>query len=106
MEAGVETQLTMANRRGGRPSKKDLVIQTMEGPMEPRRLDVPEHLSIESVDYYKQPNCIHYEKCMNYAARCMWNQFHCRECGAFDPIPDEEQLKFAASLPVDLKTIE
>jgi hypothetical protein len=99
MEVGVEALLDpMANRRGGRPSKKLLVIPELKGPMNPLRLDIPENLSIESVDYYKRPDCAHYETCMEYAARCMWNQFHCRQCGAFKPIPREDLEKFAATL--------
>lgn len=66
--------------------------------MTPQRLDEPENLSIESVEYYKQSGCAHYEICMNYAARCMWNQFHCRECAAFKPLSREQQEGFASSI--------
>lgn len=84
--------------RGGRPRTKDLVIPAPNGPMNPRRLDVPENLSIESVEYYKQSDCNYYETCLDYAARCMWNQFHCRECGAYEPIPDEAREAFALAI--------
>ena len=77
---------------------KDRIIPVLEGPMNPLRLDIPENLSVDSVEYYKQPECLHYEKCMNYAARYQWNQFHCRACGAFEPLPKEADIAVEEAL--------
>lgn len=87
--------LTFMGRRGGRPRTRDLEVPPLQGPGKPCRLDIPENLSIESVEFYKQSDCTHYETCLDYAARCMWNQFHCRECGDYEPLSREEQEALA-----------
>jgi hypothetical protein len=51
---------------------------------QPHPLSLDMLLSIESVESYKKPNCVTYEKCLDRAYRMGWSQFHCNGCHAYE----------------------
>jgi hypothetical protein len=57
----------------------------------PRELDL--QLSSESVDHYKKSDCRRYLECLDVAAEAGWQQFHCRDCHAYEAIVRTEDDK-------------
>lgn len=53
----------------------------------PRPTDIC--LTIETVDLYKRSDCRFYIKCLNQASIAGWQQFHCNDCPAYEPLPEE-----------------
>lgn len=59
-----------------------------EGPARnPRSVDIC--LTIETVDLYKKSDCRFYVKCLDVASIAGWQQFHCNDCKAYVPLPEE-----------------
>lgn len=54
----------------------------------PQELDVL--LSIDNVDDFKRYDCRTYIKCLDVAADAGWDQFHCNDCGAYEPLPKDD----------------
>lgn len=53
----------------------------------PRPTDIC--LTIETVDLYKKADCRFYGKCLDVASIAGWQQFHCNDCQAYVPIPED-----------------
>jgi hypothetical protein len=53
----------------------------------PKLYDVAkESLTLEETERIKHANCVQYERCLDYACKVDWNQFHCGECEAYKAI--------------------
>lgn len=53
----------------------------------PVTLDEPP-LNLDNVERYKKSDCLHYSKCLDYAAKSGWDQFQCNSCNIYERNPD------------------
>jgi hypothetical protein len=63
-------------------------------------------LCIDTVDEYKKSNCRLYDGCLDVAVNENWLQFHCRDCQAYEPVPEPEDSHLTALAKHLVKTDE
>ena len=80
------------------------LLETEEGGPDPTRpnplpmtVERADRVTLDNVERFKNWDCKFYEKCLYYAAKNNWPQWHCLRCQAFEEAePDDlERATFA-----------